>query len=1118
MIRLLTAASFFLSFTLSAVAQAAPPKSGDADLSQEAFVVEQFSRKEKFENDGSYVKEDTERVRIQSEAGLKRYSLLTFSYASGTGTFDIDYLRTRKADGTIVETPLDNVQDMPAQITREAPFYSDLHEKHVAVKGLSVGDVLEFKTEEHATKPLAPGQFWTSQQFTRELIVLDERLEISVPKDRAVKVKSKTIQPVITEAGGYRVYNWHSTNLRRKNQADTKKDVKELAQQQVRGRLPQIDVLMSSFATWDDVGRWYGGLQEQRVIPTPDVVAKATELTKNATGDEAKLHALYSYVSTQFHYIGVAFGIGRYQPHTAAEVLANQYGDCKDKHTLFASLITASGMQAYPALISSSREIDEDVPSPGQFDHVITAVPRDGNLIWLDTTAEVGPFQYLFSTLREKHALVIWKDKPASLIETPASPPFPSTQIFNMSAKLSDAGVLEGNANFSVRGDVEYYLRAAFRMVPLPQWNELGQKISYGSGFGGEVSEVTASSPEKTDQPFNFSYKYVRKDFGDWPNHRVPIALPLLSLAGVDEEDLPAGPVWLGTPDESSSHTDMELPSGYLATLPSDVHVKRDFAEFDSIYTFQGGKVIGDRHLKTLMREVPQSEREEYKQLVRAVRNDYNSFIQLSLAPDISATADHLSSIPDTSATANRNNPGFAIMEKMRSLPDSSNHQAAALETEARLALARHDVEGAISSLNRAVAADPKFARAWVLLGGLLIDKKQLDNGVAGGLLLTGKQTEAGIDAFHKAMAADPDERAIPKALGYSLMVATEFEDAILVWQDYIKAHPDDADGPMNLGNCFISLKRYSEAASVYQAAAEKSGGDRNTLQMMTGNAYLHAGDRDKAAAAFTKLAELKPNGGLLNDAAYAMANADLQLPTALEYAKKAVTDNEEESQKITLAGLKVEDLQDVFKLEATWDTLGWVNERMSNMAVAEQYLQAAWKVTQEGVVAGHLCHLYRRTHDTANGIRMCRLAITRLPLSQQIALDDYKVEAAAAEENLHALTQETKTKNADASNIAIAERTFKLPRFLPGTESAEFFVLLTSDGKSKSFKVADTKFISGSDKMKLQGKQLKTIDFKVPAPDPTPARFVRRGILGCYQYSGCSFVLLDPGSVHSIN
>ena len=462
----------FLSLAASVVAQApssAKSSASKADQSQEAFVIEQFSRKERFENDGTFSREDTARVLIQSEAGVQKYGLLSFSYPSAIGTFEIGYVRVRKPNGSVVETPPENVQDMAAEITRQAPFYSDLHEKHVAVKGLSVGDILEFRIQEHTTKPLATGQFWTYYRFTREQIVLDEQLEISVPRERAVKIKSATVQPVISEANGYRIYTWHNTNLQRKDETNEKREAIEQAWQQARGRQPQLDVLMSSFTSWEDVGRWYGSLQEERVKPTPEVTAKAVELTKNASNDEAKLQALYRYVSTQFRYIGIAFGIGRYQPHTAAEVLANQYGDCKDKHTLLASLLTAVGIPAYPALISTSREVDGDVPSPAQFDHVITVVPREGGLVWLDTTAEVGPYQYLISPLRDKHSLAIWKDKPAALVNIPADLPYETNQTFNMDAKLNDTGTLEGQAELWSRGDAEYLFRMGFRVVPLPQ-------------------------------------------------------------------------------------------------------------------------------------------------------------------------------------------------------------------------------------------------------------------------------------------------------------------------------------------------------------------------------------------------------------------------------------------------------------------------------------------------------------------------------------------------------------------------------------------------------------------------------------------------------------------------
>lgn len=130
------------------------------DYSQEAAVIQEYSQKVKFENDGTAIQEEYAKVRVQSDAGVQRYGLLTFSYASGTGSYEIQFIRVTKPDGSIVETTTDSIQDMPAEITRQAPFYSDLRQKHAAVKGLGIGDVLEYKTVAHVNKPLAPGQFW----------------------------------------------------------------------------------------------------------------------------------------------------------------------------------------------------------------------------------------------------------------------------------------------------------------------------------------------------------------------------------------------------------------------------------------------------------------------------------------------------------------------------------------------------------------------------------------------------------------------------------------------------------------------------------------------------------------------------------------------------------------------------------------------------------------------------------------------------------------------------------------------------------------------------------------------------------------------------------------------
>src|SRR5947209_17088635 len=186
MIRLVRALS--LSLLLGALlvghAQTTPPAlPARDDYSQEASVIEEISSKIEFENDGNSKREQVSRVRIKTDAGVQQWGLLSFPFQSASQVVEIDYVRVRKPDGTMVVTPPENVQDLDSEVTRSAPFYSDLREKHVAVKGLGKGDVLEYAAHWRTTKTLTPGQFWLQYSFHHNGIVLKESLAIKVPRE-----------------------------------------------------------------------------------------------------------------------------------------------------------------------------------------------------------------------------------------------------------------------------------------------------------------------------------------------------------------------------------------------------------------------------------------------------------------------------------------------------------------------------------------------------------------------------------------------------------------------------------------------------------------------------------------------------------------------------------------------------------------------------------------------------------------------------------------------------------------------------------------------------------------------------------------------------------------------
>ena len=155
------------------------------------------------------------------------------------------------------------------------------------------------------------------------------------------------------------------------------------------------------------MGKWYAALEQEKRQPTADIKAKAAELTANMKTDMEKIEALYDYVGPNFRYVSLSLGVGRYQPHSAADVLHNQYGDCKDKNTLLAALLDASGFHPYSVLIGSSRKLDPEVPSPAQSDHVITLLPLGKEEVWMDTTRKSRLPLALIQHPKEAGAVVV---------------------------------------------------------------------------------------------------------------------------------------------------------------------------------------------------------------------------------------------------------------------------------------------------------------------------------------------------------------------------------------------------------------------------------------------------------------------------------------------------------------------------------------------------------------------------------------------------------------------------------------------------------------------------------------------------------------------------------------
>jgi tetratricopeptide (TPR) repeat protein/transglutaminase-like putative cysteine protease len=829
----LAAFLFILTFTRSSAQVQSPPASATpADSSKESAIIQSFHYAVRFENDGTGTREYSLQVRLQSEAGVQQYGLLTFGYSSANEQIEIPYVRVRKPDGTTITTSSEDVQDMPAEITRVAPMYSDYREKHIAVKGLGVGDVLEYQVKTQTLKPLIPGQFWFDYTFTKSGIILDEELELNLPKDRFVNVKSADIKPALKEEGSRRIYLWKTANTERKSEEDPEKET------------PPPPVQVSTFRSWEEVGNWWGAIEQERVTPTPEIRAKAAELTKDAKTDADKLKAIYNFVATRFRYISISFGIGRYQPHSADEVLKNAYGDCKDKHTLLASMLDAVGIKSYAALINSSLKIDPEVPSPGHFDHVISVVPQGTGWVWLDTTTEVAPFGLLTANLRDKEALVVPTDKPASLVKTPADAPFKNSIVFQLDGKLDESGTLKAKIQRADRGDSELIFRLAFRQTPQANWKDLVQRISYLSGFSGEVSDVTATSPETTDQPFSVSYNYVRKEYPDWANQRINPPTQLCSLPALNDKQLKSiEPLKLGVPIELVCKSMIELPQGYTFQLLPPADIVRDFAEYHSTYSFKGGVFEAERRIVVKLRELPAARRMDYQSLQKAASDDGNAYAVFALGTD-----DLLSRANQMSA-------------------DDLNSAAATLLDQNK------DIPTALVLLQKATTKDPNHKLAW--------------NNLGRAYRVMGRPDEAEM-AFKKQIEINPKDEYAYKNLGSVYTFKKRYDAALAIYQKYIEVNPNDKETYGYLGWTLNQMEKWDEAAQAYEKSAAMNP-DKPYAYIQWGRALLKAGKVEEARHKLDRALEVDSSPMTLNNVAWELADAGVDLDKAEQEAKSAV-------------------------------------------------------------------------------------------------------------------------------------------------------------------------------------------------------------------------------------
>ncbi|MFT3744045.1 MAG: DUF3857 and transglutaminase domain-containing protein [Pyrinomonadaceae bacterium] len=392
------------------------------------------------------------------------------------------------------------------------------------------GDVFGFETVSEEKRVFSQFQFG----FQDDLPVSYARYTLNLPagwRAEGVTFNRNTVEPQVSGSS----YNWELRDL-----APIKHEAGSPSRSSLAPRLAvsffptqSTATQIKTFANWSDVARWMSEIEDPMMTVDDSLAGKARDLTDNLKTELEKIRAIAHYVQ-QIQYISIQVGTGKgggYRPHSATEIFAKSYGDCKDKANLMRAMLSVLKIQAYMVSITADDPtyVRAEWASPHQFNHCIIAVkvtdattaqsvvnhPTLGRLLIFDPTDPYTPVGDIPEDEQGSLALIDHSSTEA-LTRIPVISGDSNGLERTIEAVLESDGSIKGSINESTKGQTAVAERARLRRLSAPDYSRMVEGW-VARGLSGAKTTNIVTKDEHSEGRFAHGSQLCR-DF-IWPAH-----------------------------------------------------------------------------------------------------------------------------------------------------------------------------------------------------------------------------------------------------------------------------------------------------------------------------------------------------------------------------------------------------------------------------------------------------------------------------------------------------------------------------------------------------------------------------------------------------------------------
>ncbi|WP_263365897.1 DUF3857 domain-containing transglutaminase family protein [Edaphobacter bradus] len=395
--------------------------------------------------------------------------------------------------------------------------------------------------------------------------------------------------------------------------------------------------------TWKGIGEWYAPLAKDRLAATPEIAAKAKALVGDKTDFYEKTDAIAEFLQTQIRYFAIEMGIGGIQPHYAADIFHNRYGDCKDKATLFSSMLSTVGIHSTLVMVDHRRGVVDPEDPSIVGDHMIAAVeipkgyssPRLRSVVTAktgrryliyDPTSSKTAYGQLEHELQGGYGLLL-EGSDSEIIALPLLSPELNTVHRTAHFELKPDGGLQGTITEKRFGDVSETRRQLYTAGDAKEQGEfldhlLEQDFTTFKVSGFKVENAASLNKDLTTS-FSISADRYARTMGRLLMVRPRVLGNIFIETDHEKRTLPIN---LEETLQVSDDYEIALPGGYAVDeIPDPIKLDLGFASYESSSRVKDNVLHYTRTYTVRQVTLPAEKYDDVQKLAQVIATDQQS-------------------------------------------------------------------------------------------------------------------------------------------------------------------------------------------------------------------------------------------------------------------------------------------------------------------------------------------------------------------------------------------------------------------------------------------------------------------------------------------------------------